>query len=194
VLAARAEGATRPLQEILGDDADVGALAEVLLGALDGLAGTARPLFSGLRETSLPPTPHGRLWRAADLVREHRGDGHLAACIAAGLDPVAMNVLTELWVGYPMGAYTPTRGHGPDAIDAAVAGLRRRGWIEGDGLSPAGAAARLDIEASTDAAQTELIDAIGGRLEWVVGTAAAFSAQVVEAGAFRGDDLKRAAG
>ena len=127
VLAARAEGATRPLQEILGDDADVGALAEVLLGALDGVAGTARPLFSGLRETPLPPTPHGRLWRAADLVREHRGDGHLAACIAAGLDPVAMNVMTELWVGYPLGAYTPTRGHSSEAIDAAVAGLRRRG-------------------------------------------------------------------
>jgi hypothetical protein len=194
VLAARTAGASAPLQEILGDDADVGAVAEILLGALDGLSATARPLFSGLRETPLPPTPHGRLWRAADLVREHRGDGHLAACIAAGLDPVAMNVLTELWVGYPMGAYTPTRGHGPDAIDAAVAGLRRRGWIEGDGLSSAGAAARLDIEAATDAAQAELVDALGGRLEWVVTTASAFSTQVVTAGAFKGDDLKRAAG
>lgn len=194
VLAARMEGATEPLQEVLGDDADVGALAEVLLGALDGLAGTARPLFSGLRETSLPPTPHGRLWRAADLVREHRGDGHLAAGIAAGLDPVAMNVMTELWVGYPLGAYTPTRGHSPEAIDQAVAGLRRRGWIEGDGLSPLGAAARHDIEAATDASQSELVDALGGRLEWVVDTASVFSTKVVEAGVFKGDGRKRAAG
>jgi hypothetical protein len=194
VLAARAEGATRPLQEILGDDADVGALAEVLLGALDGVAGTARPLFSGLRETPLPPTPHGRLWRAADLVREHRGDGHLAACIAAGLDPVAMNVMTELWVGYPLGAYTPTRGHSPEAIAAAAAGLRRRGWIEGDGLSPAGVAARHDIEAATDASQAELMEALGGRLEWAVTTASAFSTKVVGAGAFKGDERKRAAG
>lgn len=194
VLAARMEGSTRPLYEVLGDDADVGALAAVLLGALDDLPGTARPLFSGLRETPLPPTPAGRLWRAADLVREHRGDGHLAAGIAAGLDPVAMNVMTELWVGYPLGAYTPTRGHSPEAIDTAVAGLRRRGWIEGDGLSPAGAAARHDIEAATDASQAALMDAIGGRLDWVVETASVFSTKVVAAGVFKGDELKRAAG
>jgi hypothetical protein len=151
-------------------------------------------LFSGLRETPLPPTPHGRLWRAADLVREHRGDGHLAACIAAGLDPVTMNVMTELWVGYRLGAYTPTRGHSAEAIDKAVAGLRRRGFIEGDDLSPAGAAVRHDIEAATDASQAELTDALGDRLEWVVATASAFSTKVVEAGVFKGDDLKRAAG
>jgi hypothetical protein len=102
--------------------------------------------------------------------------------------------MTELWVGYPLGAYTPTRGHSPEAIAAAVAGLRRRGWIEGDGLSPAGAAARHDIEAATDASQAELVEALGGRLEWAVTTASAFSTQVVGAGAFKGDDRKRAAG
>jgi hypothetical protein len=194
VLAARTAGSTKQLQEVLGDDPDVGAVAEVLLGALEGVAGSGRPLFSGLRDTPLPPTVHGRLWRAADLVREHRGDGHLAACIAAGLDPVAMNVLTELWVGYPLGAYTPTRGHSPQAVDEAVARLRRGGFVDGDELSPTGLAVRNDIEAATDASQAELVTALGGRLEWLVSTASALSTRVVAAGAFKGDELKRAAG
>jgi hypothetical protein len=194
VLAARAAGSTKQLQDVLGDDPDVGAVADVLLAALDGVAGTGRALFSGLRHTPLPATPHGRLWRAADLVREHRGDGHLAACVAAGLDPVAMNVLTELWVGYPLGAYTPTRGHPPAAIDDAVARLRSGGILDGDELSPVGLAVRNDIEAATDASQAELVTALGGRLEWLITAASSLSTRVVAAGAFKGDELKRAAG
>jgi hypothetical protein len=51
--------------------------------------------------------PSARLG-AAELVREHRGDGHLAAPVAAGLDVVTMNVLT-VWLGYPPGEYSATR-------------------------------------------------------------------------------------
>jgi hypothetical protein len=194
VLAARSAGATDALQEILGDDPEIGPLADRLLSAVDGLAGTGRPLFSGLRELPRPATPHGRLWRAADLVREHRGDGHLAACIAAGLEPIEMNVLTELWVGYPLGEYSSTRGYGPDQLDTAVARLRARGWLDGDQLSAVGTSARGAIEAATDASQGQLAAALGDTLEWIVSTAAALSERVVAAGAFTGDERKRAAG
>ncbi len=51
--------------------------------ALDAVDGMGRPLFSALRGLPVPDSPHGRLWRAAELVREHRGDGHLAAVVAA---------------------------------------------------------------------------------------------------------------
>jgi hypothetical protein len=194
VLLARTAGATHRLEEVLGDDPDVTALGEALLYALGGISATARPLFSGLREVPLPETPHGRLWRAADLVREHRGDGHLAACIAVGLEPVEMNVLTELWVGYPLRGYTPTRGHPPAVIDEAVDRLRQRGWIDGDDLTQEGAAVRDGIEAATDVSQAEIIAALGDRLDWAVATAAALSTRVVDAGAFMGDERKRAAG
>jgi hypothetical protein len=93
-----------------------------------------------------------------------------------------------------LGAYTPTRGHSPEAIDAAVTRLRSRGWIDGEDLSPVGAAARQDIEAATDMSQAELMDALDGRLEWVTSAASALSIRVVAAGAFKGDELKRAAG
>jgi hypothetical protein len=194
VLAARTEGATTLLHDVLGDDPDVQTLAELLLTAIGGLSGSGRALFSGLRDTPRPETAHGRLWRGTDLVREHRGDGHLAACIAAGLEPVEMNVLTELWVGYPLRAYSPTRGYPPDAIDAAVARLRRRGWIEGDELSAEGKSARQAIEAATDASQEDLVSALGDRLEWAVDTASALSARLIAGGAFTDDERKRAAG
>jgi helix-turn-helix protein len=84
VLAAREAGAIESMTAVLGGE-DPAWLADTLLDALRPLDGSARPLFSGLRELPVPADPNGRLWRAAELVREHRGDGHLAACVAAGL-------------------------------------------------------------------------------------------------------------
>ena len=142
ILVARVEGATETLAAVLGD-ADVVPLADALLDAVQPLDGTARPLFSGLRELPVPADPHGRLFRAADMVREHRGDGHLAACVAAGLDAVSMNVLTELWTGYPPGEYTSTRGYDEAAIAASVAlargarlGVGRQAYRAGHGGPP----------------------------------------------------------
>ncbi len=194
VLAARAAGASDKLAEVLGSDPDIEKVADLLLGALDTATATARPLFSGLRETTLPPTPAGRLWRAADLVREHRGDGHLAACVAAGLTPVEMNVVTELWVGYPLRGYSPTRAYGPESIDDGIERLRSRGWLEGDVLSETGLMRRADIERATDASQDELVAALGDDLEWVVEAASVLASRVVDAGAFTNDERKRAAG
>jgi hypothetical protein len=105
-----------------------------------------------------------------------------------------MNVLTELWVGYPLRGYAPTRGHPPEAIDAAVDRLRSRGWLLDDDLSDAGAAVRDSVEGATAVSQAELVAALGDRLEWAVATASALSSRVVEAGAFMGDERKRTAG
>lgn len=194
VLAARARGATRQLESVLGDDSDIDRVASVLLASLDSVGGTARPLFSGLRDIPKLDSPHGRLWQATDMVREHRGDGHLAACIAAGLDPVEMNVLTELFVGYPLREFSPTRGWPSDAIDAAIDRLRERGWLDGDALSADGATVRADIEVATDASQAELVAALDDDLDWVVTATAAYSDRIVAAGAFTSDERKRAAG
>jgi hypothetical protein len=194
VLAARARGATRQLEAALGDDPDVDRVAARLLDALDAISGTARPLFSGLRDVPRLESPHGRLWQATDMVREHRGDGHLAACIAAGLDPVEMNVLTELFVGYPLREFSATRGWTSEAIDAAIGRLRERGWLDGDVLSADGAAVRAGIEAATDESQAELVAALGLDHDWIVATTSGYSDRVVAAGASTSDERKRAAG
>lgn len=193
VLAAREDGATAGLAAVLAA-ADVAPLADALLDAVRPLPGTARPLFSGLRQLRVPTDPHARLWRAADLVREHRGDGHLAACIAAGLGPVAMNVLTELWAGYSCGEYTATRGFGQEAIAACVAELTQRGWLSGGRLTREGAALRRSVEDSTDASQLALIARLADRLDGLTQTAEALSGRLLAALPVPTDPRKLAAG
>ena len=84
-------------------------------------------LFAALRAQPRPDDPYARLWRAADLVREHRGDSHVAACVAAGLDPVRMGVLSEMWVGYPVGEYSGTRAWPPEGWPPPWPGWRPTG-------------------------------------------------------------------
>jgi hypothetical protein len=193
VLAARQDGATASLAAVLAAD-EVGSLAEALLDAVRPLPGTARPLFSGLRQLRLPTDPHGRLWRAADLVREHRGDGHLAACIAAGIGPLAMNVLTELWAGYSCGEYTATRGFGDQTIATCVAELTARGWVSDGRLTDAGAAVRRAVEDGTDVSQRALIDRLGDRLDRLSQAAEALSERLLAALPVPTDPRKLAAG
>ena len=73
------------------------------------------------------------LWWACGLVREHRGDSHVAAAAAAGLNPVEMNILTELWVGMPLLSYTATRGWAPEVMQRAVESLELCGWLRDGG-------------------------------------------------------------
>lgn len=194
VLAAREGGASAAMAAVV-DEAEAAPLADALLTALHGLDPMGRPLFSGLRSLPTPGTAAGRLWRAAELVREHRGDLHLAACVAAGLDMVTANVLTELWLGYPLGEYSGTRGYGPDALQASLDGLVARGWATADGaLTPAGVEARLAIEAATDTGQDALVAALGDGLDRVVDGCAAVSARILAAHQAPADPRKRAAG
>ena len=193
LLAARDEATVASLSAVLGGD-DPTEVADVLAGAVLAADGTGRPLFSGLRDRGRPADPVQRLWWACDLVREHRGDSHVAAAAAAGLGPVEMNVLTELWIGMPLLSYTGTRGWSPEAMDTAVAGLSSRGWVVDGQLTGAGRDARADIEARTDAQEQSVVDALGDRLDDVCDRLEAWGERCVAAGAFPADVLKRAAG
>ena len=193
VLAARAGGAADSLAEIVSaTEAD--AVAEPLLEVIAHLDGMGRPLFNALRELPLPPTAQGRLWRASELVREHRGDGHLAACVAAGLGALEANVFTELWLGYSLGEYSGTRGYGPDHIAVAAASLERRGWLLDGALSDAGLEARIALEDATDESQRQLTEGIGERIEHLIAAAEQIADKMMTANAFPPDPRKRAAG
>jgi hypothetical protein len=175
-------------------EAAVADVAQVLERAVDAVDGTGRVLFAALRARPRPTDPYARLWRAADLVREHRGDSHIAASVAAGLDPVRMGVLSELWVGYPLGEYSGTRAWPPEAAAAAVARLQADGLLADDTLTVAGRAFREQIEAATDTAQDTLLAAVGNDLKAVVEQTDVWSQRCVDAGAFPPDIRKRAAG
>lgn len=98
---------------------------------------------------------------------------------------MAVNLLTELWLGMPLGAYTAfRRGWSEDDISAAVAGLEARGLVAGGEITPAGRRLRDDIEERTDAMEQPVIDAIGEDFEATVVSLDAWSAICAEAGAF----------
>jgi hypothetical protein len=190
---ARDESTAASLREVLAGE-DPAEVASLLADAAEAADGMGRPLFSGRRADGRPADAVHCLWWACGLVREHRGDSHVAAAAAAGLNPVDMNILTELWIGMPLLSYTATRGWAPDAMQRAVARLESRGWIRDSGLTEEGLAGRLGIEQRTDAQEQPIAAALGGRLEEVCDRLNHWGQLCIEAGAFPPDILKRAAG
>jgi hypothetical protein len=188
-----APGAT--LRRLLGDiDAGAAAVTRALRRGIDAADRTARPLFTGLTVELWPSDPLAALVHACHLLREHRGDSHLAVCAVAGLDSATMNVLTELWCGFPLGAYTSSRGWSSEQIDTAVAGLRGRGLVDGNVLSATGVSYRAHLEARTDAMQQAIVDAIGPDLAAVTKQLDDWSEALVALGAAPPDPAKRLAG
>ena len=188
------DNATREsLAEVLAGES-VEETADLLVAATANAAFVGHPLFAGLRARGRPDDAVGRLWWACDLVREHRGDSHIAAVTDAGLNAVEMNVLTEVWVGMPLLSYTATRRWSADAMKSAVRSLGERGWLAEDALTDMGRAARDQIEAHTDAQEEAIVAVLGDRLDGVCESLNRWAQLCIEAGAFPADTLKRAAG
>ena len=163
VLEARQAGTVAALERVLGQDPPGLARAtELLRRAADAAPGEGRHLFSGLQSLGYPGTAMGDLWRAADLVREHRGDSHIAAWIAADLDACEIGVITDLWRGQAIKSWVRSRGWTESELDAAIDRLRARGLIAGDGdsISAAGWQLREDVDTATDRMETRLVDAL----------------------------------
>ena len=193
LMATRAEATALSLGAVLGDD-DPSAVADALADAAETADGMGRALFSGVRATGRPLDPVERLWWATTLVREHRGDSHVAAAAAAGMGPVEMNLLTEQWLGMPLTSYAVTRGWSPEALQAAAVRLEERGWFEGGQITESGAEARSRIEESTDVQEQSIVDGLGVRLADVCAQLEVWARLCIEAGTFPNDVLKRAAG
>jgi hypothetical protein len=166
-LAAREAGAVAALRARLGladGQAPGGALgraAELLLAATEDLDTAGRPL--GGPNAALPPPaePLARLWHAATVLREHRGDGHVGALVAADIGGCEALVLRSAVDAADAGAgagvgragMQAVRGWTDEEWDAAAARLAGRGWLDGAGAATAaGRAAHHAVEAATDAA------------------------------------------
>jgi len=94
----------------------------------------------------------GRLWQAATLLREHRGDGHFAALAAADIDGCEAVVL-RCGLDLRRKDMQPVRGWTDEAWDGALSRLAARGWIGADGtLTSAGLQAHAAVEDATDRA------------------------------------------
>ncbi len=194
IRAAKESGAVAALREVLGtpdglDDA-VTALRRGVAAANPG----GRAMHAGLTALPWPDDQLGRLWHACTILREHRGDGHLAACVAAGLTGLESNILTELRVGWDPLAYTATRGWSPEAMQAAMQALTDRGLTAGGALTYEGSRLRDGIEQTTDRLVQPVVDAIGEELPGLVKNLDDWSERIINHGWFPPDPYKRASG
>ncbi|MET9434780.1 hypothetical protein [Streptomyces sp. NPDC006551] len=154
VLAARLRAVDRAYREVLGEDvvggpqlAEAAALARRAAEAADP---AGRPLAAANAELPWPEAPHLILWQAATILREHRGDGHLAALLAAGLDPVE-SLVSFAAVGAAAEETFAGRGWSAAEWAAARQRLTARGLLAADGtVTDEGRALRAGVELRTD--------------------------------------------
>ena len=145
---ARRDAMGAVLERVIGDT-DVTELLALVRTVCDGLTSPGRPLYAAHAGLSWPDEPRLALWHATTLIREHRGDGHVAVLLRAGLDPVESLVLGGLFAGN-----TPflreTRGWTDEEWTAGTERLTRRGLVADGALTEQGLALRRDLERETD--------------------------------------------
>lgn len=199
VLAARLRAADSTLHRLLGtetvESAEMAEAADLAVLATEGCTRHARTLYAAHADLPVPEAAHLRLWHATTLLREHRGDGHLAALLLAGLDPVEA-LVSHTATGRGMSAkwIKATRGWEQSDLDAATERLRARGILDVDGeLTDEGQAVRERLEADTDRLDAAPYEHLGEeRLARLAELGGAFVAQATGAGAFPRDLRSRA--
>jgi hypothetical protein len=153
VLAARERGVDAALRSLLGSDVDGAGLAEAAAlarRAAEAASNAGRPLAAANAALPWPTAPHLVLWHAATILREHRGDGHVAALLTAGLDPTEALVSFAAVGAAPRSVFA-SRGWTDDEWDAAADRLRTRGLLDAAGVATAaGQALRDEVERVTD--------------------------------------------
>ncbi|MEW1837204.1 hypothetical protein AB0392_04525 [Nonomuraea angiospora] len=156
ILAARLESADATLRRVLGDAVDspeMSRAAALARRAAESVAGelSGRPLYAAHAALPWPEAPHLVLWHAQTLLREHRGDGHLAALLAAGLSGIEALVTHAATGAVTAEVLRGTRGWPEADWAAAVRRLEERGWlVEGGSLTEEGRRRREEIEEATD--------------------------------------------
>jgi len=170
-LRAREAGAVAALSRMLAGLEDrVRPAADNLAAALAGLDCSGRVLAGANSALPVPGEPVARLWHAATLLREHRGDGHNAALLTHGIGGTEAHVLMALSLGMRAEEFGRLH-HLPKARLAAVLEvLRGRGLVDAaGGFTDAGRATRERIEALTDELAAPAYDALSaGELDELI--------------------------
>lgn len=166
ILAARLDAADAAMTRLLGDAvgsdemSEAAALAREATEAADVVG---RPLYAAHAALPWPEPAHLQLWHAATLLREHRGDGHIAALVLAGLSG-GEAVVSYLATGksMPEDLLRSTRGYAEEEWAALKAQLRDKGlFTDDDQFTARGQEQRDEIEARTDAAAAAPYEHLG---------------------------------
>ncbi len=155
-VAARYRGVGAAYARLLGEEQlaspELAEAAELARRAAAGCTVPGRPLYAAHADLAWPDEPHLALFHALTLIREHRGDGHVAALLDAGLSGLeALVSHTATGRGFTQPAAQATRGWPDDQWAAGVASLAERGVLSDDGnLTEEGTALRKSVERATE--------------------------------------------
>lgn len=156
VWAARLRAADATLRRLLGPDVlnaqPVRDAARLALRAAGAGERPGRPLYAAHADQAVPQAPHLALWYGATLLREHRGDSHVAALRTAGVGGLeALVSHSASGEGMPREIVMTKRGWTEEDWSHAEERLRRRGLMTVEGaLTPKGRLLRADLEDETD--------------------------------------------
>lgn len=188
VLAARYRAVDRALHRMLPEDVLTGAAvaeaAALARTASEGCTPPGRPLYAAHASLPWPDAPHLALWHAIALLREFRGDGHIAALVTQGVGPLTAIVMHGATGEFPKDLLQLTRAWPSEEWDAETARLQAIGWLDADEqLTAAGLAARAAVEDATDAAATAPWEHLGAEgCARLLEVGAPLAAAIVDAG------------
>ncbi|WP_406177388.1 SCO6745 family protein [Streptomyces canus] len=153
ILAARLRGIDRAYRAIFADRVDGPELVEAAAlarRAAEAVNTAGRPLAAANAALGWPEAPHLQLWQAATILREHRGDGHIAALLVAGLDPVE-SLVSFAAIGAASVERFESRGWSATEWGSARERLTARGLLDENGeATDAGRDLRHRVEHQTD--------------------------------------------
>jgi len=143
----------RVLGEQLSGSTELARAASLLRRVAESIPnGDGRPLYAGHAELPWPDVPVVQLWHAITLLREYRGDGHIAVLVSEGLSGLeALITHTATGIGFSAESARRLRGWSADEWNAVTENLIARGIMHAAGeLTPAGTELRSKIEDLTD--------------------------------------------
>jgi hypothetical protein len=161
-LLARHESAVAALRRYGVDDCESVRTAAELAGRAARHAGVdGRPLFAANRALPWPDEPVLALWHALTLLREHRGDAHVAVLIAEGISGRESNVLHTAAGRVPREYMMRARDYDDDSWREHEIALAARGLLDDEGaLTASGTDLKNHIESSTDRLALRALDAL----------------------------------
>lgn len=185
VLDARSQ-AIRAMLTRIWDGADRSGMARataLLREAADACRPEGRPLYAANARLPWPDDELEALWHVANLLREYRGDSHVAVLVAHVIGPCEALALHQPYVGHNRAAMFATRAWDEATMNAAIEGLVSRRLLEPDGsLTDGGAKFREMLEVDTDRVSRAPADALGDeKVDEVVSILRPLAARVVEA-------------
>jgi len=152
IVAARFEAVDQALRRLLPQHIESAEIVEAVALVREAMLGCSiagRPLFAAHAALQWPSQPHVALWHGLNLLREHRGDGHISAVMAARLTPNQAAPMLIATTGEPRDGRSWRWAD--DIWNQAVTTLQERGWLDDAGvLTNEGLAARIRIEDETD--------------------------------------------